>query len=84
MYEVGQWLRATCTMVAACLLVSCARAPVDAPSAAAVPEAASGYTEKTAVVRRKFMVAAANPYATHAGYLMLQAGGTAVDAARAK
>ena len=81
LHVVRQWGRAACVVVAACLLASCARPPVDAPEAAAAPEAASGYTEKTVVARKKFMVAAANPHATHAGYLMLQAGGTAVDAA---
>lgn len=54
--------------------------PVVAPDSVA-PEAASGYTHKSAVLAHTFMVAAANPYATHAGYQILQAGGSAVDAA---
>ncbi len=77
----------------ALLLVSCARAP---PAASATPptltyrapqgsqqapEAASGYTEKPGWSARKFMVAAANPLATDAGFQVLKAGGTAVDAA---
>jgi len=45
------------------------------------PEAASGYTEKVGVVSKKFMVAAANPLATDAGYQILKAGGSAIDAA---
>ena len=45
------------------------------------PEIASGYTPKTDVVTRKFAVAAANPLATQAGFDVLKAGGSAVDAA---
>jgi gamma-glutamyltranspeptidase/glutathione hydrolase len=45
------------------------------------PEAASGYTEKPGWATRKFAVAAANPLATDAGYQVLKAGGSAVDAA---
>ncbi|MEO6354203.1 MAG: gamma-glutamyltransferase [Burkholderiaceae bacterium] len=45
------------------------------------PEASSGYVEKSGVTARKFMVAAANPLATDAGYQVLKAGGSAVDAA---
>jgi gamma-glutamyltranspeptidase/glutathione hydrolase len=45
------------------------------------PEAASGYTEKPGWATQKFAVAAANPLATDAGYQILKAGGSAVDAA---
>jgi gamma-glutamyltranspeptidase / glutathione hydrolase len=45
------------------------------------PEAASGYTEKAGVAAKKFMVATANPLATDAGYQVLRAGGSAIDAA---
>lgn len=45
------------------------------------PEAATGYTEKAGAVAKKFMVAAANPLATDAGYQVLRAGGSAIDAA---
>ena len=44
------------------------------------PEPASGYTTKEGAVARKFMVAAANPLAVDAGYQILKAGGSAVDA----
>jgi len=78
-----RWLQAA---VAALLLASCAsrqpslgyRAPDYAQRA---PEAASGYTEKPGWSAQKFMVAAANPLATDAGYQVLKAGGSAVDAA---
>ena len=45
------------------------------------PEASSGWTEKPGWSANKFAVAAANPLATEAGYRILQAGGTAIDAA---
>lgn len=45
------------------------------------PEAASGYAEKPGWAIHKFAVAAANPLATDAGYQVLKAGGSALDAA---
>ncbi len=48
---------------------------------AIAPEAASGYTEKPGWATMRFAVAAANPLATDAGYQVLRAGGSAVDAA---
>jgi gamma-glutamyltranspeptidase / glutathione hydrolase len=50
-------------------------------AAPAQPEAASGFTAKQGVAAQRFMVAAANPLATQAGYDVLKAGGSAVDAA---
>ena len=47
----------------------------------AAPEIATGYAEKAGWTASKFMVAAANPLATEAGYRMLKQGGSAVDAA---
>ena len=52
-----------------------------APSAPAQPEAASTAQTKPGWATRHFAVAAANPLATQAGYTMLRAGGSAVDAA---
>jgi len=76
------------TSVIACataLLAACAAGPgfrYEAPVAGMnAPEAASGYAEKSGVIAKKFMVAAANPLATDAGYQVLKAGGSAVDAA---
>jgi gamma-glutamyltranspeptidase / glutathione hydrolase len=46
-----------------------------------LPEGASGYTEKPGWSAQRFMVAAANPLATDAGYQVLKAGGSALDAA---
>jgi gamma-glutamyltranspeptidase len=45
------------------------------------PEAATGLYEKQAVTGKDFMVAAANPYASKAGYNILKQGGSAIDAA---
>ena len=45
------------------------------------PERPSGWTAKQVVTGRQEMVAAANPLATDAGYLILRLGGSAVDAA---
>ncbi len=48
----------------------------------AAPEAASGYNPaKAAVTAQRFIVATAHPLATDAGYRILAAGGSAVDAA---
>ena len=71
------------------LLGACANAPpAPAPQLDHVapalsqraPEAASGFTEKPGASAQKFMVAAANPLATAAGFQVLKAGGSAVDA----
>jgi gamma-glutamyltranspeptidase / glutathione hydrolase len=45
------------------------------------PEGASGITDKPGWATKKFAVAAANPLATDAGYQILKAGGSAIDAA---
>jgi gamma-glutamyltranspeptidase / glutathione hydrolase len=45
------------------------------------PEMATGYTEKPGWATSRFAVAAANPLATDAGYQVLLAGGSALDAA---
>ncbi|WP_448213412.1 gamma-glutamyltransferase [Colwellia sp. MEBiC06753] len=45
------------------------------------PEAATGITEKQVVVGSEYMVAAANPYASRAGFNILAKGGSAIDAA---
>ena len=48
------------------------------------PEAASGWTDKQGWQGHDFMVAAANPLAVDAGYQIIKAGGSAVDAAIAQ
>ncbi|QBE62549.1 gamma-glutamyltransferase [Pseudoduganella lutea] len=69
-------------------LTLCAATPVLAQEAVKepaalqrAPEIATGYTEKQGVAAQHYMVAAANPLATEAGYRMLKAGGSAIDAA---
>lgn len=73
------------TLLAILLTAGCASGPghqAAAPVAGMqAPERASGYTEKPGWTAKKYMVAAANPLATEAGYQVLRAGGTAVDAA---
>ena len=74
------------TTLAALLLASCASPnsgpnPGFAYSVPVQPEGASGYSEKPGWATQKFAVAAANPLATDAGYQILKAGGSAVDAA---
>ena len=69
------------SFAAAVFLAACAS---PAPFNYSVPiqsEASSVYTEKPGWATRKFAVAAANPLATDAGYQVLKAGGSAVDAA---
>ncbi|MDR2332090.1 MAG: gamma-glutamyltransferase family protein [Burkholderiaceae bacterium] len=67
--------------LAALLLGGCSSTPSLKVDAAAQPEGASGYTEKPGWATSQFAVAAANPLATEAGYKVLKAGGSAVDAA---
>lgn len=45
------------------------------------PEISTGFTEKPGWATKEFSVAAANPLATDAGYQIIKAGGSAVDAA---
>ena len=68
------------------LLGGCNSLPTDHHSASThavpiEPEGSSGYIEKHGWIARKFMVVAANPLAVDAGYQILKAGGSAVDAA---
>lgn len=69
----------------ALLLAACAAVPgfhYQMPEAGMQPpEAGSGYDGKAGWVAKKFMVAAANPLAADAGYQILKAGGSAIDAA---
>ncbi|MDD5325820.1 MAG: gamma-glutamyltransferase [Polaromonas sp.] len=68
-------------LAATLLAAGCASAPPFTYSVPQQPEGASGYTEKPGWAASKFAVAAANPLATDAGYQVLKAGGSAVDAA---
>jgi gamma-glutamyltranspeptidase/glutathione hydrolase len=69
-------------LAGAALLAACAAAPSNfSYSPPLLPEGASGSTEKPGWATHTFAVAAANPLATDAGYQVLKAGGSAVDAA---
>ena len=77
------WRRALGAALWAAALAGCvSTAPITASDAAPMqPEAASGFNDKSGSVTQRFAVAAANPLATQAGYQILKAGGSAVDAA---
>ncbi len=66
---------------AALLLAACALAPRNAWWVDTRPVDASTRIDGTGRVAQRFAVAAANPLATEAGYRVLEAGGSAVDAA---
>lgn len=72
-------------VVSAALLAACGTAQQSsdgrfAYQIPAQPEGSSGYTEKPGWATEQFAVAAANPLATDAGYQVLKAGGSAIDA----
>ena len=79
------------TVALASLLAACANTSTTSPPPQAAPpgpgaaiqqpESATGYTPKPGWATAKFAVAAANPLATEAGYQVLKAGGSAIDAA---
>jgi gamma-glutamyltranspeptidase / glutathione hydrolase len=76
--------RRQAAVLLAALLAGCASAPPGSNFTYTVPdqpEGSSGYTEKPGWATTKFAVAAANPLATDAGYQILKAGGSAIDAA---
>jgi gamma-glutamyltranspeptidase / glutathione hydrolase len=74
------WRRAFALCLA--LLAACAAPPAALrDESRPAPEAASGHSDKPGWSARRFMVAAANPLAAEAGYRILKAGGSAVDAA---
>ena len=65
------------------MLAACVGSPQQASPQMGMqaPERATGYTEKSGWVAKEFMIAAANPLATDAGYQILRSGGSAIDAA---
>lgn len=77
------WRRTLSAALGAAVLAGCASAPpVSTPkTAASQPEAASGFSAKSGWASTRFAVAAANPLAADAGYQILKAGGSAIDAA---
>ncbi|HEU5293979.1 MAG TPA: gamma-glutamyltransferase family protein [Burkholderiaceae bacterium] len=69
----------------AAALVACTAAPPrggdPGDTASLSPEATSGFNAHRGWLTRRYAVAAANPLAAQAGYQMLKAGGSAIDAA---
>ena len=77
----GSFLRCGTTALALCAaLLACATLP-PAGAPALQPEASSGHEAKALWRGRRLAVAAASPLAAEAGYQILKAGGSAVDAA---
>jgi gamma-glutamyltranspeptidase/glutathione hydrolase len=81
-------MRAAVAALAGLLLAACAQVSPGPPGqpraptgALEQPESDSGWTPKPGWQAQRFMVAAANPLATEAGYEILRAGGSAIDAA---
>jgi gamma-glutamyltranspeptidase/glutathione hydrolase len=70
-------LRRAGAVAAGLLAISAIVASAQAPG----PEASSPRARSSAPVSKRFMVAAAHPLATDAGYAILRQGGSAVDAA---
>ncbi len=84
---LGAMVRRVCGVVlsgllacSACALPDCS-ATRRAQTPSGPPEGASGWTDKPGWSASTWMVAAANPLATEAGAEMLEAGGSAIDAA---
>ncbi|WP_326537602.1 gamma-glutamyltransferase family protein [Pseudorhodoferax sp.] len=72
-------------VLALLLQAGCTTAPTSAvavlPAVPALPEGPSGYTAKPGWAVQRLAVAAAHPLAAEAGYRVLKAGGSAIDAA---
>ena len=75
------WIMAGRASLLLAMLAGCTTPPSFTYTVPVQPEGSSGYTEKPGWATSKFAVAAANPLATDAGYQVLKAGGSAVDAA---
>ncbi|MDO8718522.1 MAG: gamma-glutamyltransferase, partial [Polaromonas sp.] len=72
---------AVVSLLAACAGFAPPTGPAFSYTAPAQPEGSSGYSPKPGWATTRFAVAAANPLATDAGYQVLKAGGSALDAA---
>ncbi|WP_313332847.1 gamma-glutamyltransferase family protein [Comamonas sp.] len=80
----SRWSLTLAAVATAALLAACSSQPqlqYQPPSASDQPEGSSGWTDKPGWATEQYAVAAANPLATDAGYQVLQAGGSAIDAA---
>ena len=79
--SIPAWRLGSLLVLAAALAAGCAAPGAPAQDPLLAPEAATGYTEKPGWSAERFMASAANPLAAEAGYGILKAGGSAVDAA---
>lgn len=85
--NVTSWLsRSICIALFLFFIQSCQANVTQTQSAPLIledrePEAVTGVYSKGVVTSQKFMVVAANPYASQAGFNILNKGGSAVDAA---
>lgn len=80
----SRWSLSLAAVATAALLAACSSQPqlqYQPPSASDQPEGSSGWTDKPGWATEQYAVAAANPLATDAGYQVLKAGGSAIDAA---
>ena len=75
-------LFALSALASAALLAGCANTlRYTPPNTPVTPEGGSGWTDKPGWATEKFAMASANPLSTDAGYQVLKAGGSALDAA---
>lgn len=68
-------------LIAFMFLAALPAAPPAIAQGRAEPEPATGFVPKPLVTAQQFMIVAAHPLAAEAGFAMLEAGGTAADAA---
>ena len=74
--------RSLTLLIAASAALACALCPsAQAQSDPLAPEIATGFADRPLVRAKRFMIVSANAHATRAGYEVLRAGGSAVDAA---
>ncbi|MFI4932041.1 MAG: gamma-glutamyltransferase family protein [Burkholderiales bacterium] len=76
-----RWLKLALLAALAACATPPQRPPDGADAAALQPEPPSGFSVKPGWSAKRFAIAAANPLATEAGYQVLKAGGSAIDAA---
>ena len=79
--RVGAWLLALAACAEPGVQHPAPTLPAPSHAGPALPEGGSGWAAKPGWRAQRFMVAAANPLATEAGYDILRAGGSALDAA---
>ena len=81
-HDVHRWI-GRCMRVCALAVLILSQVPGTAlaQTPPAQPEAASGQTARALVLGRHMMAATANPHATRAAFMMLERGGSALDAA---